>query len=90
MNALNLMGFIGRLLRYVKEEDTCDMRRRIHVIGRLLRYVKEEDTCDMRRRIHVIGRLLRFVKEDTPSARQIKYCSSLSVRKIKYCCTFGM
>jgi hypothetical protein len=43
-------------MRHEEEEDTCDMRRRIHVIGRLLRYVKEEDTCDMRRRIHVIGR----------------------------------
>jgi hypothetical protein len=30
-----------------EEEDTCHMRRRIHVTG-------EEDTCHMRRRIHVI------------------------------------
>jgi len=37
------------------EEDTCHMRRRIHVIrgGGYMSY-EEEDTCHMRRRIHVI------------------------------------
>jgi hypothetical protein len=38
-----------------EEEDTCHMRRRIHVIwgGGYMSY-EEEDTCHMGRRIHVI------------------------------------
>jgi hypothetical protein len=39
-----------------EEEDTCHMRRRIHVIYQPheVRPDDEEDTCHMRRRIHVI------------------------------------
>jgi hypothetical protein len=37
-----------------EEEDTCHMRRRIHVIrGEGYMSYEEEDTCHMRRRIHV-------------------------------------
>jgi hypothetical protein len=48
-------------MSYEEEEDTCHMRRRIHVICSLLTvvttfslsmsYEEEEDTCHMRRRI---------------------------------------
>ena len=39
----------GKDLKDLKEEDTCHMRRRIHVIlqGKDLKDLKEEDTCHM-------------------------------------------